>query len=236
MLRTAIILAGGLGTRLKQAIKNVPKPMAPVKGKPFLEYLLKQLHRHEIREVIISTGYLHEKVSAHFGDEFMGMKLRYATETQPLGTGGGLRLAMSQTAAPAVLVLNGDSYFDINLKQLYNLHVKHHSDVSIALCEMADASRYGRVRTDALQRITSFDEKNETDSEGLINAGIYIFNRQIFLRHAPEDSAFSLETDFFAKKAGNILMSGFSFEGKFIDIGIPEDYQRAQHELQGFAN
>jgi D-glycero-alpha-D-manno-heptose 1-phosphate guanylyltransferase len=232
---TAIILVGGFGTRLRNVISDLPKPMAPVNGKPFLEYLLLHLHKYGVKNVILSTGHLSEKIVAHFGNEFRGMKILYSHEESPLGTGGAIKLALSLCGDDEVLVMNGDSFFEIDVKQFSDLHHKSGADVSLALRRVENASRYGRILTNAQNRITDFKEKSDEPSPGLINAGVYLIRKKIFLDNSPAAASFSIEKDFFEKKCGQVMIKGFEFKGYFIDIGIPEDYSKAQDEFKRFA-
>ena len=159
MLKTAIILAGGFGSRLKSVVNDVPKPMALVKHKPFLHYQFQYLKHFGIQHVILSVGYLHQKVEAFFGTSYLGLTIEYALENQPLGTGGGIRLAIDLCKDEELLVLNGDSFFDINLSQFYNQHQQHQSQCSLALRKSTNASRFGTIETNAQHQIISFKEK-----------------------------------------------------------------------------
>jgi D-glycero-alpha-D-manno-heptose 1-phosphate guanylyltransferase len=234
-VKTAIILAGGFGTRLKGVISDLPKPMAPVNGKPFLEYLLLHLHKYGIRHIIFSTGHLAEKIVAHFGNEFLGMKISYSHEKDPLGTGGAIKLALSSCGDDEVLAMNGDSFFEINMQRFFDLHHRSKADVSLALREVENASRYGRILIDNENRITDFKEKSDQPSSGLINAGVYVIRKKVFLGNAPQAANFSIEKDFFEKKCGQLMIKGFEFKAYFIDIGVPEDYSKAQNEFKRFA-
>src|ERR1700756_184045 len=146
MLKEAIILAGGFGTRLREVVANVPKPMAPVNQKPFLDYLLKYLAHYEIKRVILSVGYLAEKIKEHYGNSFAGMEIVYSVEKEPLGTGGGIRLAMEKCKDYDVVVLNGDSFFEIDLHSFYNQYSDSVGDGALALRKVANAARYGTIK------------------------------------------------------------------------------------------
>lgn len=229
-----IILAGGLGTRLRSVVSEVPKCMAPVADKPFLWFLLKYLTRFDVNRVILSVGYLRDvifewidKVKDDFPFEF-----DYAIEKEPLGTGGGIKLALSKATANNVVVLNGDTFFDVNLDELIEAHRLYPSAVTIALKPMREFDRYGRVIINEVdKRIVEFKEK-EYCKEGLINGGVYVINRlEPIFNGLPKK--FSFETAVFEPQCRLGKLFGVVQNGYFIDIGIPEDYQRAQVELTG---
>ncbi len=231
MIREAIILAGGFGTRLKSVLQDLPKPMAPVNGRPFLSYLIQYLAGHGIERVILSTGYLHDKIEAYFGNNYHGIQILYSHETRPLGTGGGIRLALEKCTANEVLVMNGDSFFEINLKSFYRQFHLCDGAFALSVRQVDDASRYGTIITDTDLRILGFREKDGNHAPGDINAGVYIMKRHDFLKETPPEIPFSLEQDFFEKKVATLKMFGFRFEGYFIDIGIPEDYEKVKKDF-----
>lgn len=235
MLQTAIILAGGFGTRLQSVISDLPKPMAPVNEAPFLNYQLTYLRHFGIKKVVLSVGYLAEKIRSYYGTSYNGIELNYAFETTPMGTGGGIRLGMEQCSDDYILVLNGDSFFDINLHEFFRLHVNEKAHYSLSLRTVTEPSRYGSVITDENHCIISFREKTESRGEGKINGGVYILDRKHFLGATAADKNFSIEKDFFEKKLDALVIKGFEFKGYFIDIGIPGDYAKAQHDFKGFA-
>lgn len=234
MLHTAIILAGGFGTRLKGLIDDLPKPLAPVNQRPFLDYLLAYLSAQGLQKLVLSTGYQAEKISKQYGPSYLGMDLHYIPETQPLGTGGGIRLACASIEEEECFVLNGDSFFGIALEDFYALHKKHGAQCSLALRQVENASRYGSIQMDKDYRITAFMEKSPEQQAGLINAGVYILNKNLFMQHSPENRAFSVERDFFEKQCLNLQIKGFPFSAYFIDIGVPEDYAKAQDDFKQF--
>lgn len=234
MPECAIILAGGFGTRLSTVISAVPKPMAPVRGKPFLDFQLGWLQRFGITEVILSTGHLAHKISGHYGSTFGKLKLRYSEETEPLGTGGALLLAAKRFPYRHCLVLNGDSFFAINLTDFILKHNASGASCSLALREVEDASRYGRITVDDSDNIVRFEEKSHKHEMGLINGGVYLLDLEVVKDHSPKQTAFSIEKDFFAPNAGILPMKGFPFSDYFIDIGIPADYSKAQDEFERF--
>jgi D-glycero-alpha-D-manno-heptose 1-phosphate guanylyltransferase len=230
---TAVILAGGFGSRLREMVNDLPKPLAPVSGKPFLSYLLRYLHHHGFSNIVLSVGHLAEKISEFYGKEFMGMTLTYATEAHPLGTGGGIRLSLESCDENTVLVLNGDSFFDIDLIKFIAAAEKNSGCLSIALREVADTSRYGSIVVGENHTIKSFGEKSG-GGKGLINGGIYLLDRSWFLAETHPSKNFSLEKDLLEKKAGSGILKGYAYEGYFIDIGLPTDYARAQDDFKRF--
>lgn len=230
MLREAVILAGGFGTRLSHVVSDVPKPMAPVYGKPFLTYLIDRLIDAGIRRVILATGYKHECIESYFGPSYRGTEIVYSQETTPLFTGGAIRKAAEQIQSEDFVVLNGDTLFDIDFAKLYDFHTKHHAKLSIALRQVADTSRYGSV-TCTNDHIVSFSEKAESVGAGDINGGIYMINRS-WLLNQDLPSKFSFEKELMQPMAGDPSFYGLSFNTYFIDIGVPEDYYRAQEEFK----
>ncbi len=229
MLDTAIILAGGFGTRLQSVVKDLPKPMAPVNGKPFLEYVLKYCALNGITKCILSVGYKSDLIQNYFRNKFLNMELEYCVEENPLGTGGAIKAAMKFTDAEEILILNGDTFFDVPVNEMYLLHKKNNSDLSIALKPMKNFDRYGIVNIESDFSISGFEEK-AFRIDGNINGGIYIANRNM-MNHFPDSEKFSFEKEFLETKIGKVEMSGFVFDNYFIDIGIPEDYQKAQNEF-----
>lgn len=227
----AIILAGGKGTRLQSIINKVPKPMAPIKGKPFLYYVLINLTKFNIKKIILATGYMHDEIEAYFGYEFEGIPIVYSKEIEPLGTGGAIKLASSFASSENVLVVNGDTYFAINLDKLMANHLEYGADVTIALKMMDNSERYGRViLSDG--RITGFLEKSDSIiKQGCyINGGIYLINKRV-MELVSDKLSFSFEIDFLEKYIYQMKVYGVDFKDYFIDIGIPEDYQKAMKEL-----
>ena len=229
-MKEAIILAGGFGTRLKHIVSDVPKPMAPVGGEPFLSVLFERLQCAGIERVILSTGYLHEKIEDFYGDKYGSLSLVYSRETTPLGTGGAIQLGLNHSCTNDVLVLNGDTLFDIDFSAFYSFHRERKATLSVALRNVDDVTRYGSVETDNESRIVSFTEKNQVSGAGLINGGIYLLNKKWFLGlNMPEQ--FSFEKDVLEKIYQDNRFYGLAFNAYFIDIGVPEDYFRAQTEI-----
>lgn len=229
----AIILAGGFGTRLQAVVKDVPKPLADISGKPFLAYLLQNLQNHGVKKVVISVGYLKEKIIEYFGDSYLGMKIDYATEDKPLGTGGAIvnSLKFIDKNQP-VLVLNGDSFLEVDYQKLFAAHKKN---LTLVLRKMDDCSRYGQVVVEG-DLIVDFKEKSldfardKSAQGGLINGGIYVLDAKIFEKFSLPES-FSFESDFMMKYLKELEPKAFIADEYFIDIGIPDDYARAQNEL-----
>jgi D-glycero-alpha-D-manno-heptose 1-phosphate guanylyltransferase len=234
MIKTAVILAGGFGTRLKEVVKDVPKPMAPVNGTPFLAYVCRYLKKYDIKNIIFSTGYLSEKIETYFHENFEGVQTSYSKETTPLGTGGAVRLAIKNSRDEEILVLNGDSFFDVPLDEFYKKHNEKNGDGSLALRYVLDTSRYGTIDRDEQNKIICFQEKTGTASQGFINGGVYIIKPSSFLKNTPSEGPFSIEKDFFEKQVGQLDLYGFEYSGYFIDIGIPADYMKAQHDFKEF--
>jgi len=223
----AIVLAGGLGTRLRKVVPDLPKPLAPIAGRPFLQILLASLSRKGYIRVVLSVGFMAEKISKYFGDRFGNLELVYVLEPEPLGTGGAARLAMQACTADHVFILNGDTFLDLETDQVER-HWQVHRRPIIVGREQSNTARYGRLRT-AKGAVIGIAEKGVT-GPGLINAGCYIFNRGQ-LDGYRAGAAFSLETDYLRTAVANTRFDLYVSTGKFIDIGIPEDYERAQNEL-----
>jgi D-glycero-alpha-D-manno-heptose 1-phosphate guanylyltransferase len=202
--------------------------MADIRGHPFLEILLYRMVKNGVARSILATGHLHELIEEHFGNRWRGMEIRYSVENHPLGTGGAVWKALKMASESDVFVCNGDTFFDVDMAAFYQFHQDMKADVSLALKPMHNIDRYGTVELKNGQ-ITGFREKASVE-EGLINGGIYLVNRLALKRFVvPEE--FSLEVDFLGKKVAEMTLGGFIHDGYFIDIGIPEDYSRAQIEL-----
>lgn len=228
----AIVLAGGLGTRLAGRLNGVPKPMAPVAGRPFLEILLNQLERAGCARAILSVGHLHEVIERHFGTSFRGMRIDYAIEHAPLGTGGAIRAALREAAEKSILVLNGDTFLDADYAAMMRFHQEEAAGLTIAIAHRADIARYGGVMV-SHGRITGFQEKGRSGA-GWINAGAYAMDKEMpWPAHLKEK--FSFETDFLAPEIAALAPAAYQVNGFFLDIGVPEDLDRAQTELAAFA-
>ena len=224
----AIILAGGLGTRLSPVVTGLPKPMAPIGNRPFLEIVLPSLAVKGFGRVVLSLGYMAENISSHFGDSFAGLELVYVVEEQALGTGGGVRLALTQCKEDHAFVFNGDTFLDLEVDVVEQQWQQEGKSIIIGR-QVDDTVRYGRLLTSG-GRVVGFTEKGVVGS-GVINAGCYVFDRNE-LDAFPLNIPFSLEVDFLSKSISSKEFQVFISDGKFIDIGIPEDFARAQIELK----
>lgn len=220
-----LILAGGLGTRLERTLPNLPKSLAPIKSKPFLYRLLHQIDDAGFKKVILCTGYLGELVQEEFGNSFRGLSLVYSREKQPLGTAGALRLAVPLIKSDLCLVMNGDSYINIDLNDYLQWHLSRRFKGSIVLKRMQKPIRYGSVELDNRGIIKSFCEKSEAKGPRWINAGVYLFSRNL-LKSLPRDQSLSLERQvipFWLKHK----LGGYCSNARFIDIGTPESLKQA---------
>lgn len=231
----AIVLAGGLGTRLRSVISDAPKPMAPVCGRPFLHYIFLYLQKQGITDAVLSVGYKSEMIQDFFGEKYAGINIRYAGEPEPLGTGGGIRQAMSLIDSDA-FVLNGDTFFDVDLRQLHEFYTRRSSDIALALKRMYHFDRYGTVEIGNQDRLLQFHEK-QYKAEGLINGGVYVISKNLFSKAEEIEEAilpqkFSFEKDILEKHLLPLHYYGKEFKGYFIDIGIPEDYDRVQEDFK----
>jgi D-glycero-alpha-D-manno-heptose 1-phosphate guanylyltransferase len=223
----ALLLVGGLGTRLRSVIPDGPKPLASVGNRPFLELLVRQLANQGVRRLVMCTGYKGRNIEEEFGDGHrLGVSIEYSLEPHPMGTAGAVRFAEPFLEGDSdFLVMNGDSFMEIDLAKLMDVHRTTGCLATMAVVERKDKSRYGSVEVGPSGRVIGFAEKTEATSAGLINAGVYLFAKAI-LPHIPAGPA-SLEKDVFPK----ILNQGVyavQQQGVFIDIGTPEDYERAQ--------
>ncbi|EHC3424761.1 nucleotidyltransferase family protein [Campylobacter jejuni] len=212
----AIILCGGLGTRLKSVIKDIPKPMAPINNKPFLEFIFEYLKKQGVKEVILAVSYKYEVIQEYFKDEFLDIKIKYSIEKEPLGTGGAIKEALKFIKNEAY-VLNGDTFFDIDLTKLK----LNGNRICLALKQMNDFDRYGTVNVDEQCLVISFEEK-VFKKQGLINGGIYLLKKDIFNEFDLEKK-FSFE-EFLQENYKKLKARAEIFDNYFIDIGIPEDY------------
>ncbi len=237
MIKEAIILAGGLGTRLRSVVSDTPKCMAPISGKPFLSFLIFYLQKSGIENIILSVGYMHEVIEEFIEENYPDLKYIIALEEQPLGTGGAIKLACSKTSGKNVLVCNGDTMYKIDVALLSKFHEEKKAACSLTLKPMHDFDRYGVVTLNDDQSIQSFKEK-QFYKTGLINGGVYALNVKDFLKE-PLPEKFSFEKDYLEKNvgvSGNIKpqLYGMVQDQYFIDIGIPADYERAQIELLNY--
>lgn len=223
---TAAILAGGLGTRLRSVVRDRPKVLAEIRGRPFLACLLAQLCAADIRQVVICTGYLGDQIRATFGDSHGDIRLIYSQEPSPLGTAGALRLALSLFGSDPVLVMNGDSYCDVDLRLFWQRHGERGARGSIVLAETSDVGPFGSVEVRSTGQVIGFQEKNATKRAGWVSAGIYLIASSL-IETIPDGCAVSLEHTMFPAWIGHGLY-GFKTEGKFLDIGTPENFAAAE--------
>lgn len=223
----AVLLVGGLGTRLRPVVPSAPKPLARIGERPFLQLLIRQLASQGLRRLVMCTGYLGDQIEREFGDgtEF-DVRIEYSREPQALGTGGAIKFAQRYLASlPYFLVTNGDSFLDIDFNRLIQVHCSRQALATIAVLPVTNSGRYGTVRIDPDNRVLEFCEKTGQDSPGLINGGVYVFSSAI-LDHIPNGQV-SLEKDVFPQILRHGVYS-LKQEGMFIDIGTPADYAHAQ--------
>ncbi len=225
----AIILAGGFGTRLKSVIDDLPKPMAPISNKPFLAYLLDYLQVSGVDEVVLSLHYHSEKIQQYFNDQYQKITIEYLIEEEPLGTGGAIKYVFDKIEIKKpVFILNGDTFIKLNYQAMFDQFQQTQSQFSMALRSVENCSRYGKVIIEK-QKVIQFQEKGIA-SPGYINAGVYLINPEWFSQFQLPKK-FSFENEFLFPFLHQVKPTAFIAEDYFIDIGIPEDYARAQIEL-----
>ncbi len=229
MIAEAIILAGGLGTRLKSAVPDLPKCMAPINGRPFLAFLIDHLRQEGVQSFIFSLGYRHEVIELFLKTAYPGLSYKCSIEEEPLGTGGAVLRACTSAAFNHVIVVNGDTLFAVDIEALSDFHIHRSAECSLALKPMRNSDRYGVVEISENQEILHFHEKKWYD-ESLINGGVYALDREKFSRRELPPK-FSFEKDYLEKYHTGGNMFGLVQDRYFIDIGIPADYERAQTEL-----
>lgn len=227
----AIILAGGLGTRLSGVTGDIPKPMARIGARPFLEYLLDYLVEQGAEQAVLAVSHKWEIIREHFDDSYRGISLKYSVEEEPLGTGGAIRQALETIPDDEIIVLNGDTLFHVDLKAMAAIHRRGNVYLTIALKQVANCGRFGRVNISDNGVITEFLEKS-TQGPGWINGGIYMLSRRL-LDNFPMPEKFSFEKDLLEPNIGRIGPVAFQSNSYFIDMGVPEDYERAQSEIGG---
>jgi D-glycero-alpha-D-manno-heptose 1-phosphate guanylyltransferase len=223
----AVILAGGIGSRLKTVVHDRPKPMAEINGRPFLEYQLDYLVGQGITRAILSVGYKYESILQYFGNGYKTMELHYAIEDQPLGTGGGILNALRFAISDTLFIVNGDTFFPVSFSEMKKNFTLKNADLLIALHQVSNAGRYGTILTDRNRRILQFREKSDEDRAGLINGGIYLMKGELLLNRT-FPMVFSFEKDFLEKYSGEMQFYGRVFENEFLDIGVPESYEQAK--------
>lgn len=224
----AIILAGGLGTRLRSRLSDLPKSMAPVGGRPFLQILLDQLIEQRCMRIILSVGYRRQAILETFGKAYRGVELCYAVEETPLGTGGAIRFALGHAQDSFTLVMNGDTYLDVDFQEMLSSHAASNRPMTIAVTHVDEMARYGGVVIRE-GRVAGFIEKGRT-GPGWINGGVYGMSRSFpWPKNLPP--AFSFESDVLGRELNELQPAAFECAGKFLDIGTPEDLDRAQTEF-----
>ena len=229
-----LILAGGEGTRLKSVINHIPKSLADINDKPFVEYIFDYLIRYGIKSIILSVGYKHQDIIDKFGSRYKDLGIEYCIEDKPLGTGGALIKALPLIKEDNLLVINGDTFFDVDLNGLKTFHDEKKADLTLSLKQMHNFDRYGRVFVDENNKITGFEEKTFCPS-GLINGGVSLIKVDT-LSKINLGEKFSFEKDFLENYYKDYNFYGLQQNEYFIDIGIPEDYERAKNELKRFKN
>ncbi|MGT2471976.1 nucleotidyltransferase family protein [Paraburkholderia terrae] len=223
----AIVLAGGLGTRLRSVVPDLPKPMAEVAGKPFLWWVLRRLEQQGIGDVYLSVGYKREVIEAYFGTKFGALNVHYVVEDEPLGTGGAIAKAFDAIGGDEAFVLNGDTMTIVEFADLRSAAASD-VDLAMAVAKLDDVARYGAVDFDAtsMRRVTAFREKGQTGA-GFINAGVYLVKRDALKRY-PLPEKFSFEQDFLHAHLADLRVSAVPAVSQLIDIGVPDDYALAQ--------
>lgn len=224
----AIVLAGGFGTRLSTVVSDVPKPMAPINGRPFLEYLLDDLNEKGISRVILAVGYKKEIIKSYFKKKYKNIDIIYSNEDIPLGTGGAIKKALILAEDENIFIINGDTFFDVNLKEMYQFHKKNNSKLTLAIKEMEKFDRYGSLILEG-DKIIKFEEKKYVD-KGYINGGIYLINKELLKKEEKEN--FSFEKEILENEKFMIEKYGYEAEGYFIDIGIPQDYYKFEKRIK----
>ena len=230
MIKEAIILAGGLGTRLRPVVADLPKCMAPVNNKPFLTYVIDHLQKQGIEKFIFSLGYKHENIVAFLETSYPALTYKISIEDEPLGTGGAIGKSCGLVDEKSVIVVNGDTLFKADLVEMSQVHDLSGAHCTLALKPMKNFDRYGVVEIDNNCGVHCFKEKKYYES-GLINGGVYALNKNKFLEETMPEK-FSFESDYLEKFFTKRTFLGFVQDKYFIDIGIPEDFARAQEELK----
>ena len=225
-----VILAGGLGTRLRDAVPDIPKCMAPVAGRPFISHVIDYLRMQGVQHFIFSLGYKWDVIENYLINHYSTLDYTVVIEHEPLGTGGAIHLAIQKARGENVLIANGDTLFKADVRSLLSFHQIHDAACTLALKPMQNFDRYGVVETDENGKVISFKEKQFYEN-GLINGGVYILNKEKFLQHA-FDQKFSFEKDYLEKYYAEGNIYGSVQDDYFIDIGIPKDYNKAQTDLQ----
>ena len=229
-IKECVILAGGLGTRLRSEVADLPKCMAPVAGKPFLHWVIAYLIAQKITSFVFSLGYMHKIIEEYIQLNHPQLQVKFSVENEPLGTGGAIKLAFNLCEEENVMVVNGDTLFETDNNALWTQHIYHNSECSLSLKPMQHFERYGAVTINESKIITAFTEKKYME-KGLINGGVYLINKNSFNKlNLPQK--FSFEKDFLEKYLHILTMIGVQDNGYFIDIGIPEDFKKANEEIK----
>lgn len=224
---TPIILAGGLGTRLRESVSDRPKVLAPVAGRPFLERIFEQLLRFGFKKVVLCIGYMGNQIEDLYGSSYAGMNISYSRENALLGTAGALRQAIDQVSSCDVLVLNGDSFCNFSFEFFFPFHVRNQADISILLVTQDDCSRFGSVVLDDSFRVQTFHEKSNSTGPGLVNAGIYLIKRSL-IQELRSGENLSLERNIFPNLIARRFFGYIADVTTFIDIGTPQSFSQAQ--------
>lgn len=230
---TVVVLAGGLGTRLKDVVNDVPKPLAPILDKPFLDYLLAYWVKNNAKKIILSVGYKNQFIKKHFGSNYKGVPIEYVIEDVPAGTGGAVLKVLNEVNMPDdFFIINGDTLFLNNQKSMISSHVDNEADFTVCLRNIEDAGRYHRIQVDNTNKLCSILEPDNKKEPGLINGGVYIVNRKVFDGFSIEQGkTVSLENEILPELVPSNKVYGVVDHGAFIDIGIPDDYFRAESFL-----
>lgn len=231
---TVVVLAGGLGTRLKDVVNDVPKPLAPILDRPFLDYLLSYWIKNNANKIILSVGYKNQFIKNYFSNSYKGVPIEYVIEDVPVGTGGAILKVLNEVNVPDdFFIINGDTMFLIDQKAMRNFHFEMKADFTMCLRNIKNAGRYHRMQMDKTNKLCSVIEPDNKKTSGLINGGVYIVNRKVFDAFSIEQGkVVSLENEILPKIISTNKVYGVVDGGAFIDIGIPDDYFRAESFLK----
>jgi len=227
----AIILAGGFGKRLKGKNLDLPKPMVNINGRPFLDYVLMHLNKYNIDKIILSVYYQGKKIEGHYNSSFNNINISYSVDKIPLGSGGAVKAAITKTINNNIFVINGDTVFDIDLKILYDAHLEQDNDITLSLKPLRNFDRYGFAETDSDGKIIKFGEK-KFQKFGLIDGGIYLIKNNIFDHYKGQENF--LLSDYIRNNLNTLKIGSNCFDNLFIDIGTPEDLERAKIILKNY--
>ena len=222
-----IILAGGFGKRLQDRVNNLPKPMAPINGRPFLDYLFDYLFKNNIEKVILSVFYKFEQIKEYYKNSYKNISISYSIDSEPLGTGGAIKAALKKSSSENTLIINGDTYFNVDLECLYKYHSSKKNDITIALKKMGNFDRYGTVETNKEGKVLTL-KKRVYRKSGSIDGGIYLVKNDLFYEN--DDKYFSFN-DFIINNINKLKIGSLLFDEVFIDIGVPNDYDKANKVL-----